>query len=94
MKKLIANLVLLVALAAVPQLLGHSVYNYALRRVAPTVVALVLLGEPIGSAALAFLILGESPPPGIYLGGAIILFGIALAIAPARNRGEATESEL
>ena len=45
------------ALALGPMLLGHTVYNWALRYVSPTLVSVSLLGEPIGSTFLAFLFL-------------------------------------
>ena len=49
------------------------------------VIAIALLGEPIGSSVLAFLVLGEIPDPPLYLGAAIILGGIALAIWPRKR---------
>lgn len=79
---------LFVALAAGPQLIGHSSFNYALRHVSPSVVALVLLAEPVLSATLAYLILDELPPPLIYPGGVVILCGIALAVTRKREPSE------
>ena len=76
---------LLALLAAGPQLTGHFIFNYALGRVPPVVIAIALLGEPIGSSVLAFLVLGEIPDPPLYLGAAIILGGIALAIWPLKR---------
>jgi drug/metabolite transporter (DMT)-like permease len=46
-------------LALGPQLLGHTAYNWSLRHVSPTFVAVVALGEPVVGAALAFLLFGE-----------------------------------
>ena len=69
-------------LALGPQLLGHTSFNYALKRVPPVVIALALLAEPIGSAALAYVVLAESPGTSIVAGGAVILCGIGLAIWP------------
>ncbi len=66
-------------LAAVPQLIGHSTYNWALRYLPAAFVAVTTLGEPIGSAILAYFILQETPAPATILGGALILFGIYLA---------------
>ena len=42
-------------LAILPQLVGHSSYNYALRFLPPTYVAIVALAEPIGAVAAGFL---------------------------------------
>lgn len=66
-------------LALVPQALGHSVFNWALVRVSPLVVTLAILGEPVGASVLAFLVLGEAPPPMLWLGGPLLLFGLVLA---------------
>ena len=70
-------------LAAFPQLIGHSTYNWVLRYIPATLVAIVTLVEPIGSAVLAFFILQETPGTGVLLGGLLILAGIYLAARPA-----------
>jgi drug/metabolite transporter (DMT)-like permease len=67
-----------VLLALLPQLVGHSALNWSLRHVPAAVAAVVLLGEPIGSALLAFALLGEAPSRAALAGGALILIGIAL----------------
>lgn len=66
-------------LAAFPQLIGHSTYNWVLRYIPATLVAVITLVEPIGSAILAYFILQERPTTGVLLGGVLILIGIYLA---------------
>ena len=66
-------------LAAFPQLIGHSTYNWVLRYIPATLVAVITLVEPIGSAILAYFVLQESPTTGVLLGGVLILIGIDLA---------------
>lgn len=66
-------------LAAIPQLIGHSTYNWALRYLPAALVAVTTLGEPIGSAVLAYFILKETPTIAVLFGGAFILTGIYLA---------------
>ena len=66
-------------LAAFPQLIGHSTYNWALRFIPASLVAITTLVEPIGSAVLAYFILRETPTAGILFGGVLILVGIYLA---------------
>ncbi len=66
-------------LAAVPQLIGHSTYNWTLRYLPAAFVAVTTLGEPIGSAILAYFILNETPSVATIAGGILILFGIYLA---------------
>ena len=66
-------------LAAFPQLIGHSTYNWALRYLPAAFVAVTTLGEPIGSAILAFFLLQETPTLIVITGGVLILIGIYLA---------------
>ena len=66
-------------LALVPQLIGHSTYNWALAHLPAAFVAITTLGEPIGSAILAYFILQQTPTIAILTGGALILIGIYLA---------------
>lgn len=66
-------------LAFIPQLLGHSVFNWALRFFPASIVSIALLGEPVGSTILAMLFLKELPTIIEVVGGSFILIGIALA---------------
>jgi drug/metabolite transporter (DMT)-like permease len=66
-------------LALVPQLIGHSTYNWALAYMPAVLVSIVTLGEPIGSAVLAYFILDETPTLLTIFGGLLILTGIFLA---------------
>jgi drug/metabolite transporter (DMT)-like permease len=72
---------LFLAIAAGPMLLGHTGFNWALRYVPAYVVSLVILGEPVGAAVLAWAVpaIGEVPSPSTLLGGAILLCGLAVA---------------
>jgi drug/metabolite transporter (DMT)-like permease len=66
-------------LALVPQLFGHSTFNWALKYLPASFVSVTLLGEPVGSTVLAYLIFQEQPG-WIKIGGAmLILAGIWLA---------------
>ena len=66
-------------LALIPQIIGHSTFNWALGYLPAAFVAVTTLGEPVGSAILAFFILQETPSMIMILGGVLILFGIYLA---------------
>ncbi|MBN2387903.1 MAG: EamA family transporter [Anaerolineales bacterium] len=72
-------------LALVPQLIGHSTYNWALRYLPAALVAIGVLGEPIGSTILGYLIFGESPGWIKVVGGILILAGISLATRQERK---------
>jgi drug/metabolite transporter (DMT)-like permease len=71
---------LLILIALVPQLIGHTTFNWALRFLSATTVSLILLGEPIGASTLAMLVLDETPGPSTLLGGCIVLAGIATVL--------------
>jgi drug/metabolite transporter (DMT)-like permease len=65
-------------LAVGPQIVGHSSLNWALRYLSPTFVTASVLGEPVGSAILAYLVLRERPSTTEILGSAVVLGGILL----------------
>lgn len=67
------------ALAIFPQIVGHTSLNWALAYLPVGLVAIVLLGEPVGSTILAAIFLKEIPTFWELIGGIIILFGIFLA---------------
>jgi drug/metabolite transporter (DMT)-like permease len=67
-------------LALLPQLLGHSSFNWALGHLPAAFVAVATLGEPVGAAALAFLFLGETPTWLKMAAAILILAGIYLAL--------------
>ena len=72
------------AIALVPMIFGHTLYNWALRWISAPVVSISLLGEPVGASLLAFVVLSESPSPITLLGGAVTLAGILVcAYQPA-----------
>jgi len=73
------TLVWLFLLAVIPQLLGHSTFNWALRFLPASIVSIALLGEPIGSTILAFFFLKELPTVIELVGSCLILLGIVLA---------------
>ena len=77
-------------LALVPQLIGHSTYNWALAYLSAAFVAVMTLGEPIGSSILAYFILQEAPTITVIAGGVLILIGIYLS---ARNNKVESEIE-
>jgi drug/metabolite transporter (DMT)-like permease len=70
----------LILMALGPQLLGHTMFNWALRYIPAASVAVVILGEPIGSSILAYFLLHEELTWLKLAGGALTLSGIYLAI--------------
>lgn len=80
-----AAYLLLLGLAVGPQLLGHTAFNWSLRHLSATFVAVAILGEPIGSALLALLIFGQGFAPLQLLGFVLLLGGIVLAALGERD---------
>jgi drug/metabolite transporter (DMT)-like permease len=50
----------MVLLAIVPQLIGHTAFNWALKHIKASMIAITILGEPIGATILAYLFFNES----------------------------------
>lgn len=68
------------AIAAGPQLIGHTTLNFLLLRIAAVKVAVVIMCEAIGSALIAAVLFDEVPGILIVPGGAALLVGIALTL--------------
>ncbi|MEO0071635.1 MAG: DMT family transporter [candidate division WOR-3 bacterium] len=66
-------------LAIGPQLLGHTSFNWALGYLNAPVVAMFILGEPVGTTILAWLLLHQPPTFLELIGGIIICTAIYLA---------------
>ena len=67
-------------LALIPQLIGHTTINWALKYLPASMVAITYLGEPVGSTILAYFILNEALTPWKIFGGILILAGILTAL--------------
>ncbi len=77
---------LFVLMALVPQVLGHTVFNYLLGHVEAGVIAIGVAGEPVGATLLAFLFFQEVPLWTAFSGGALILAGIYVTISAQSRR--------
>jgi drug/metabolite transporter (DMT)-like permease len=79
-----------------PQILGHTVLNWALSYVEASIVSGTILAEPVVSALLAWLILSERPGLATLLGGAVVLLGLFLLLRgyrPPRAKSVAPPAE-
>ncbi len=72
-------------LALVPQTLGHTSLNNAMKYLPARTVSLALLFEPIGSSILAIIFLNEIPSTVEIAGGILILFGLFFASSAKAN---------
>jgi drug/metabolite transporter (DMT)-like permease len=71
----------IVLAAIIPQLLGHNLITWTLRHTKPSVVAMAVVGEPVGATVLAWLWLGETVSPAVILGCGITLAAVLLAVS-------------
>ena len=76
----------MVALALGPQLIGHTTFNWALRRLTATFVAVAILGEPVGAAILAWLFFEEGFTAFQLIGFVLLLAGIFVAARDEKSR--------
>jgi drug/metabolite transporter (DMT)-like permease len=82
--------ILLAGLIIGAQFLGHTLFNFTLKRVSPAVVSLVVFFEVPVSALLAYLWLGQQPPAGTIPGIIGLLFGCSLFVL--RSNQEVSKS--
>ncbi|HZF14330.1 MAG TPA: DMT family transporter [Steroidobacteraceae bacterium] len=75
----------LLGIAVIPQLIGHSGYNWSLRFLHPSTVSVTLLGEGVIGSALAFIYFGEAVPGATWVGGPLVLVAIWLATTAERS---------
>jgi drug/metabolite transporter (DMT)-like permease len=74
------NLLNILALAIVPTVVGHTAFNYAMRKLRGQPVALASLGQFVFAGFLGYFFLGEEPAPLFYVSSALAAGGAFLAI--------------
>ena len=77
---------LLLILAIIAQLIGHSSITWALGKINATLVSIAIMAEPIGATMLAWFVLNEPPSWTNSLGGILIFAGIFLAFRNTNQR--------
>jgi len=75
------------AMALFTQLVGHTSFNWALKWLSAGVIAVSLLGEPIGSTILAYIIFNEGLTVFKIAGGIFILSAIYMAAVSEKTKG-------
>ena len=76
----------MVLLAVVPQLIGHTAINWSLKHLKTSMVAITILGEPIGASILAYIIFHETIES--FQGIGIVLIFLAIIISSRKGRKE------
>ena len=74
-----------ILLALIPQLIGHTLFNAAVRQIPAVYASIALLGEPVGTILLAWIFIGEKPGIHDLLGGAFVIVGILLAFSKEKK---------
>ena len=88
----------LLALAVVPTIVGHTVFNWAIKHVRPAAISVAFLGEPVVAALLALLLFGQQLSVSTLIGGAFVLGGVCLTTSGggqpslAKSAGQKTET--
>lgn len=75
-----------VALALVPQMVGHSSFTWAVRWMSPTLVSVVILLEPLASTTGAVVLFDEVPGGLVVVGGLVLVAGVALTTLAEQDR--------
>ena len=86
----VASMGWIVALALIPQLVGHTGINYAMKHLDPTKVATATLMEPIGAGVAAWWLFTEVPAVLTVVGAVLVLLGVGLT---TRARSVGAEGE-
>jgi drug/metabolite transporter (DMT)-like permease len=71
---------MMLGLAMVPTVIGHSLLNYSLRHFRGQVVGLSNFSQPLFAGLFAFLFLNEIPDPIILPAGILIAIGVTIAL--------------
>jgi drug/metabolite transporter (DMT)-like permease len=78
----IREIILFLLLALLPTILGHTMFNYALKKVRAHIVSTSVLSEPVGASILAYFLLpGEVPSLWIIAGGALVVGGLYIVLS-------------
>jgi len=75
----------LVALTVGPQLLGHSLFNFAVKRVPATTISVLILLEVPGAALIGWAWLGQAPRLASLPGLALLMAGVVIVVLASRR---------
>jgi len=74
-----------ILLALIPNLLGHTLFNWSLKWLSTSTISMAILFEPVGAAILAYYLLQEAVVWTQALGGAIVIGGVSLFLLDERR---------
>lgn len=67
-----------VLLAVIPNILGHNLFNWAIKWVGANTISMTILLEPVGATILAFILFDEYLRASQIIGGIVVLLGLTL----------------
>lgn len=76
------ELTLFLLMAIIPTIGGHTMFNYALKKLPAHIVATGVLGEPVGASILAYFLLPQQVP-GVWIivGGVLVVGGLYVVLS-------------
>ncbi|MEK5186023.1 DMT family transporter [Solibacillus sp. FSL W7-1324] len=74
-----------ILLAIIPNLLGHNLFNWALKWTSTNVISIAILFEPVGAALLAIFIFNEYLTVSQIVGGLVVILGIMLFVVDLKK---------
>lgn len=74
-----------ILLAIIPNLLGHNLFNWALKWTSTNVISIAILFEPVGAALLAIFIFNEYLTVSQIVGGLVVILGILLFVVDLKK---------
>ncbi|QDU72158.1 DMT family transporter [Mucisphaera calidilacus] len=77
---------LLLGLAVVPTIVGHSLLNVAMRRMRGQIVSIANTGQCFFAGVMAWVLFGEVPTVALYVAAGCVLTGILISIAWSGSR--------
>ncbi|ETI65911.1 DMT family transporter [Neobacillus vireti] len=77
-----------ILLALIPNLLGHTLFNWSIKWLSTSTISMAILFEPVGAAILAYYLLEENVVWTQVLGGLIVIGGILLFVMSERKKAK------
>lgn len=74
-----------ILLALIPTLLGHSLFNWAVKWISTSIISMAILFEPVGATILAYYLLSEKVLITQLIGGSIVIVSISVFLLNERR---------
>lgn len=82
------ELVMILGLALVSTVMGHSILNYCLKHMRGQVVSIINLFQFVFAGMMAVVIFGEAPAWAFYPASALVVAGVIIVLKARRRAGE------